>query len=307
MNIHLKPEERLSVLRVEDEFRRWGSLDDERLCILCETKFNGRQVEIRRFANGKHELHCPTEACNSRPHQWVYPGTPLVSDIVDPDWGARKEKAGTAIKRADWIPKIKTAVIETLDRAGAPVRTDEALMKDVSRRRHGALRALYGRYSQRLRAMIDSVVHEETETDDVLQESLLQIWNEADHYSPKAGKPLGWMVTIARRRAIDRLRRRQAYSRARERYGQALLQRPRNPRREAYDPFILNDLRSFLKKSMRALPPLQREALELAFFKGLSHSEIAAATNAPLGTVKTRLELGLRKLTYALRPFYHKV
>jgi RNA polymerase sigma-70 factor, ECF subfamily len=220
---------------------------------------------------------------------------------------ARKEKAGRAIKPADWIPKIKEAVIETLDRAGAPVRTDEALMKDVSRRRHDALSALFGRHGQRLRAMIDSVVHEETETDDVLQESLLQIWNEADHYSPKAGKPLGWMVTIARRRAIDRLRRRQAYSRARERYGQTLLQKPRNPRREAYNPFILNDLRSFLKKSMRALPPLQREALELAFFKGLSHSEIAAATNAPLGTVKTRLELGLRKLTYALRPFRHKV
>ena len=155
--------------------------------------------------------------------------------------------------------------------------------------------------------MIDSVVHEETETDDVLQESLLQIWNEADHYSPKAGKPLGWMVTIARRRAIDRLRRRQAYSRARERYGQTLLKQPRNPRREAYDPFILNDLRGFLKKAMRALPPLQREAVELAFFKGLSHSEIATATHAPLGTVKTRLELGLRKLTYALQPFRHKV
>jgi RNA polymerase sigma-70 factor, ECF subfamily len=203
--------------------------------------------------------------------------------------------------------KDKTAVIETLDRTGAPVRTDEALMKDISRRRDDAFRALCGRHSQRLRAMIDSVVHEGTETDDVLQESLLQIWNEADHYSPKAGKPLGWMVTIARRRAIDRLRRRQAYSRARERFGQALLRKPGNPRREAYDPFILNDLRGFLKKAMRALPPPQREAVELAFFKGLSHSEIAAATKAPLGTVKTRLELGLRKLTYALRPFRHKV
>ena len=198
-------------------------------------------------------------------------------------------------------------MIETLDRAGAPIKTDEALMKDVSHRRHDALRALYRRHSQRLRAMIDSVVHEETETDDVLQESLLQIWNQANHYSPKAGKPLGWMVTIARRRAIDRLRRRQAYSRARERYGQTLLKQPRNPRREAYDPFILNDLRGFLKKAMRALPPLQREAMEMAFFKGLTHSEIATATHAPLGTVKTRLELGLRKLTYALQPFRHKV
>jgi hypothetical protein len=92
MNIHLKPEERLSVLRAEDEFRRWSSLDDERFCILCERKFSGRQVEIGRFANGKHELRCPTEGCNSRPHHWVYPGTPLVSDIVDPDWWNVKKK-----------------------------------------------------------------------------------------------------------------------------------------------------------------------------------------------------------------------
>jgi hypothetical protein len=94
MNIHLKPEERLSVLRAEDQFRRWNSLDDERYCIVCERKFNGRQIEIRSFANGKHELRCPTEGCNSRLYQWVYPGTPLVSDIVDPDWWhARKKQA----------------------------------------------------------------------------------------------------------------------------------------------------------------------------------------------------------------------
>ena len=198
-------------------------------------------------------------------------------------------------------------MIEALDTAVVSAATDEALMRDISRQRDGALTELYGRHGQRLRAMIDSVVHEGADADDVLQEILLQIWKEADRYSPKAGKPLGWMVTIARRRAIDRLRRRQAYSRARERYGQGLLQQPRQPRREAYDPFVLSDLRRFLKKCMRALPRLQREALELAFFKGLSHSEIAAATHAPLGTVKTRLELGLQKLSQAIRPLRHKI
>ena len=117
-------------------------------------------------------------------------------------------------------------MIETLDRAGAAAPSDEALMNDISLRRHDALTELYGRHRQRLRAMIDGVVHEEAETDDVLQEILVQIWKEADRYSAKAGRPLGWMVTIARRRAIDRLRRRQAYSRARERYGKGLVQQP---------------------------------------------------------------------------------
>jgi len=115
------------------------------------------------------------------------------------------------------------------------------------------------------------------------------------------------MVTIARRRAIDRLRRRQAYSRARERYEQRVMQGSQTPRRDAARLLVLNDLRNFLKKNIRALPRFQREAVELSFFMGLSHREIAAATGAPLGTVKTRLELGLQKLTHALRPLRHKV
>jgi len=193
------------------------------------------------------------------------------------------------------------------DQPGVSSAPDEALMRDISRQRHAALTELYGRHGRRLKAMIDSVVHEEAEADDVLQEILLQIWKEADHYSPKAGRPLGWIVTIARRRAIDRLRRRQAYSRARERYGKQLEQQPRISRREAYDPFVRKDLRHFLEKCMRALPRFQREAVELAFFKGLSHSEIATATDAPLGTVKTRLELGLQKLSNAIRPLRHKI
>ena len=194
-----------------------------------------------------------------------------------------------------------------LYQAGVSSAPDEALMKDISRRHHTALTELYGRHREKLKAMIDGVVHEEAEADDVLQEVLLQIWNGADHYSPNVGKPLGWIVTITRRRAIDQLRRRQAYSRARERYSKQLEHQPRNPRREAFEPFVRSDLRHFLEKCMRTLPRFQREAVELAFFKGLSHSEIAAATNAPIGTVKTRLELGLQKLTHVLRPLRHKV
>lgn len=195
----------------------------------------------------------------------------------------------------------------TLNEPGVTSVPDEVLMKDISHRRHDALAELYGRHSKRLRATIDGVVHEQAEADDVLQEIFLQVWEEASRYSPKAGKPLGWMVTIARRRAIDRLRRRQAYSRARERYEKRVMQDSQSPRRDAAEGFILNDLRHFLQKSMRSLPQFQREAVELAFFKGLSHREIAAATRAPLGTVKTRLELGLQKLTHTLRPLRHKV
>jgi len=194
----------------------------------------------------------------------------------------------------------------TLDQP-ALTSTDEALMKAVSSRRQEALEELLDRHGKRLRATIDCVVHEEAEADDVLQEIFIQIWEEAGRYSPKAGKPLGWMVTIARRRAIDRLRRRQAYSRARDRYEKRIIQESQTPRRDAAEALVLKDLRKFLKKSIGSLPRFQREAVELAFFNGLSHREIAALTRAPLGTVKTRLELGVQKLTHALRPLRHKV
>ena len=193
------------------------------------------------------------------------------------------------------------------DIPGLSAMPDETLLKKISQHHQPALNELYGRYGHTLRAVIDSVVHEGAESEDVLQEIFLQIWKEAHHYSPKAGKPLGWVVTIARRRAIDRLRRRQAYCRARERYGEQVSRQPQRPRREAERPFIMSDLRAFLKKRMRNLPHHQREALELAFFNGLSHREIAPATSTPLGTVKTRLELGLQKLTQSIKPLRHKI
>src|SRR5262249_49749754 len=176
-----------------------------------------------------------------------------------------------------------------LDQPGVSSVPDEALMKAVSHRRHDALAELFDRHGKRLRATIDGVVHEQAEADDVLQEIFIQIWEEAGRYSPKAGKPLGWMVTIARRPAIDPLRRAQAYSRVRERYQKRIAHEPSGSTRRADEVFVLNDLRHFLTNCMRVLPRLQREAVELAFFKGLSHREIATVTNAPLGTVKTRL------------------
>jgi RNA polymerase sigma-70 factor, ECF subfamily len=186
---------------------------------------------------------------------------------------------------------------------------DETLMEKISQRQQPALSELYSRYSRSLRALIGSVVHEESEADDVLQESFLQIWREAHHYSPKAGKPLGWVITIARRRAIDRVRRRDSYRRAKQRFEEEIkpqqgqISRATGTAREVTQ----TDLRRFLGQQMRALPKVQREAVELAYFGGLSQREIAATTHTPLGTVKTRLQLGLRKLTQCIRPLRSKI
>jgi len=199
-------------------------------------------------------------------------------------------------------------IIPQLEGTDGTFLCDEMLMQEITERRQRALKELYSRYSRSLRALIGSVVHEESEADDVLQESFLQIWREAHHYSPKAGKPLGWVITIARRRAIDRVRRRDSYRRAKQRFEDETRPQAQTTRSGKTDAEVTqSDLRKFLDRQMQALPPVQREAVELAYFGGLSQREIAATTNTPLGTVKTRLQLGLRKLAQCIRPMRSKI
>ena len=187
---------------------------------------------------------------------------------------------------------------------GATVVADEGLMEKITQGQQSALSELYSRHAETLRGLIAKVVHEESEADDVLQESFLQIWREAASYSPEAGKPLGWAVTIARRRAIDRIRRRTCYRRAKQRFADELRPASRNL---MTTELANSDLRRFLGQQMKVLPCGQREAVELAYFGGLSQREIATATRTPLGTVKTRLQLGLKKLSQYVRPQRQKI
>ncbi len=186
--------------------------------------------------------------------------------------------------------------------------SDEALMQDITDGRHDAIGSLYQRHGATLKKVIYQVLHDEAEADDVLQECLMQVWREAVHYSAKLGRPLGWLLTIARRRAIDRLRRRQAYTHAKERFVSYVEHEPRSWLRDRTDADnSSSDIRRFLRQQITRLPAYQRETVEMSFFGGLSHREIAALTRTPLGTVKTRLELGLRKLTSGVRPLKGKI
>ncbi|MDQ6809493.1 MAG: sigma-70 family RNA polymerase sigma factor [Verrucomicrobiota bacterium] len=199
-------------------------------------------------------------------------------------------------------------IAPTLDLMDIGGETDEELMRAVRQRDHSALTALYSRHAAKLKGIIYRVLQDEAESDDVLQESLLQIWREAENYSQALGKPLGWIITIARRRAIDRARRRQAYARARDRFELFVAHEPRSWLRDRADVDMCGpDLRQFLQREIKRLPEYQREAIELSFFDGLSHREIAAKTRTPLGTIKTRLELGLRKLTNCVKPHRGKI
>lgn len=199
-------------------------------------------------------------------------------------------------------------IAPTLDLSDIGADSDEVLMEGVRLRDHSALTSLYSRHAAKLKGVIFRVLQDDAEADDVLQESLLQVWREAENYSRQLGKPLGWIITIARRRAIDRARRRQAYSRARDRFELFVAHEPRSWLRDRADSDMSGpDLRHFLERELKRLPDYQREAIELSFFGGLSHREIAAKTRTPLGTIKTRLELGLRKLTNCVKPHRGKI
>src|SRR5216117_4439619 len=183
---------------------------------------------------------------------------------------------------------------------GAP--TDLQLMHGIQAEDPDALSQLYDRYNGILKALILRVIHNEAEADDLLQEIFMEIWNQAKNFSSQKGKPLGWMVTLARRRAIDGLRKKQAYARAEERLQNETEQQPDAWVHNATEEQImLSDTRTLIRKVIRGLPPAQQQAIDLAFFKGMSQREIAGKTNTPLGTVKTRLELGLKKIYDGLK------
>jgi len=183
---------------------------------------------------------------------------------------------------------------------GAP--SDVDLMLGIQSGDADALSQLYDRYSGIVKALILRIIHNDTEADDLLQEVFMEIWNQAKNFSAEKGKPLGWMVTLTRRRAIDALRKRQAYARAEERLQAESEQQPLAWVQNVTEQEIrAGDTRVLMAKVISSLPEAQQQVIELAFFQGMSQREIAFNTNIPLGTVKTRLELGLKKIYDGLK------
>jgi RNA polymerase sigma-70 factor (ECF subfamily) len=185
--------------------------------------------------------------------------------------------------------------------------SDDDLMRGLQAEDPDALSQLYDRYNGILKALILRVIHNEAEAEDLLQEVFMEIWNQAKNFSSKKGKPLGWMVTLARRRAIDGLRKKKAYVRAGERLQAETEQQPGAwVQNVTEDAIHSGDARLLMGQVINSLPEAQRTTVELAFFYGMSQREIAANTNTPLGTVKTRLELGLKKIYDALKELRHE-
>ena len=153
-----------------------------------------------------------------------------------------------------------------------------------------ALRAAYESHAGRVLALALRIVRSREEAEDVVQDTFVEVWRRAADYDASRGELSSWIMSMARSRCIDRVRR----ARVRHRFAQTpqVVELTETPDQQA----AASEHGAKLRSVLSALPQEQRQAVELAYFDGLTQQEIAEQTGAPLGTVKTRLRLGLEKL-----------
>ena len=177
---------------------------------------------------------------------------------------------------------------------------DAELLRAVARGEEAAFASVYDRYSPILLGLLLRILRSRAEAEDVLQEVFLQVWQQARAFDPGRGRAFTWLVTLARSRAIDRLRAVDSRERAAQRSADGA------PPPEAQvvwadEEAVQAERAAAVRAALAELPEEQRQVLVLAYLEGMSQTEIAAAKNQPLGTVKTRTRSGLKKLSDALR------
>jgi RNA polymerase sigma-70 factor (ECF subfamily) len=178
---------------------------------------------------------------------------------------------------------------------------DRTLVARIERRDADALAALYDRYGARANGLAARILRDTGEAEEVVQEVFLYVWRAASTFDGTRGSVLAWLLVATRSRAIDRLRARRPGGRERL--------RPLDDAPEVASPENLElgaegrQWEAICRTAIAELPEDQRRALELAYFEGLTQQEIAERTDTPLGTVKTRVRLGLMKLRERIRPY----
>ena len=172
--------------------------------------------------------------------------------------------------------------------------SDVELLHAVARGDEAALARLYDAYRVILFGLLVRILNSREEAEDILQDVFIQVWRRAKDFDEKRGRPFTWLVTLARSRAIDRLR--QLGARQRLTMGAAQQQEQTENISDALTDAVRAEQEAVVRQALAELPQEQRQTLVLAYFEGLTQSEIATKLNAPLGTIKTRMRSGMTKL-----------
>jgi len=169
---------------------------------------------------------------------------------------------------------------------------DVELLKAIAARDEAALAQLYDRYRTILFGLLMRILNNREEAQDVLQETFLQVWRKAADFDESRGRPFTWLVTVARSRGIDRLRT----LASRERVAEAGAREVSEEVSDAATDAFKSEQRGLVSDALAKLPDEQKRLIMLAYFDGLTQSEIATRLGSPLGTVKTRMRTGMIRL-----------
>jgi RNA polymerase sigma-70 factor (ECF subfamily) len=177
---------------------------------------------------------------------------------------------------------------------GAPGAPDLAgLLKACGKGDQEAFAELYDAVASRVLGLAVRVVRDPAQAEEVAQEALLEIWRSSSRFDPDRGSPLGWLLTIVHRKAVDRVRSAEASTRRDVSYHQQNQPIDHDSTAEAAHASL--DAHR-VRAALGSLTPIQREALELAYFGGYTHTEVARMLDLPVGTAKTRIRDGLIRL-----------
>lgn len=178
--------------------------------------------------------------------------------------------------------------------------SDEALLSAIAGGATWAMESLYARYSRILYSLVYRIVADHQIAEDLLQDAFLAVWKRSSSYSPQTGAARNWLISIVHHRAIDHLRRVRRRSAIHEAPLDVLDLDESTAFPDVWDEAWRSVQSSQVRAALMNIPPEQRLVIELAYFQGWTHSEIAEGTQTPLGTVKARMRLGLQHLKRGL-------
>lgn len=173
----------------------------------------------------------------------------------------------------------------------------DALLRQVARRDAEAFAAFYDQTRSRVYGLVARVLRDPGYSEETTQDVYLQVWRNASNYDPQAGSPLAWLLTLAHRRAVDRVRSEQAATTRESRYGASSVETPTD---HVADEVILDDERRRVAECLQSLTDTQRQCIELAYYGGLTYSQVSERLSANLATVKSRMRDGIRGLRKCL-------
>jgi RNA polymerase sigma-70 factor, ECF subfamily len=173
----------------------------------------------------------------------------------------------------------------------------DTLLRQVARRDVDAFAAFYDQTRSRVFGLVTRVLRDPGYSEETTQDVYLQVWRNAENYDPSAGSPMAWLMTLAHRRAVDRVRSEQAASTRESRYGAANAEPPSD---HVADTIIRGDERRQVAECLGSLTETQRECIQLAYYDGLTYVQVSERLSANLATVKSRMRDAIRGLRRCL-------